>query len=148
MSGYTCIWAAALQTHNGLLFARGKAGYKRSFRSMQHPLSRIIWCLRYEAASFGPAEKFPAQRCGALKDETIRVNLVSAIAENNFLRNLLQETKLSLKKCWISIDPRLAIRVTSHQSSPRIDQRPHPVVLAHASNSFLYKTCKEISRSV
>ena len=35
--------------------------------------------------------------CGVLKDDTIHERLVCDIAENNFRRNLLQETKLSLK---------------------------------------------------
>ena len=53
------------------------------------------------------------------------------IAENTVWQNLSRETKLSLKKCWIFIDPRAA---TCHQSSPRRDQRPHPL-------SFLYHPC-------
>ena len=61
MSSYTCIWAAALETLNGLPFARGKVGHKRSFRAMQLPVSRIIWCLRYEAANLmAPRKRSPS----------------------------------------------------------------------------------------
>lgn len=60
MSSYTCIWAAALETHNGLPVARGKVGHKCSFRPMQLPLSRIISSLRYEVASLlAPLKRSP-----------------------------------------------------------------------------------------
>lgn len=51
------------------LFAQGKARHERSFRSMQIPLSRvqvsrIIWCLRHSAASFGTTRLMV---CGAVE---------------------------------------------------------------------------------
>ena len=126
MSSYTCIWGAALETHDGLCFAGGKAGHKCSFRPMQLPLSRIIWCLRCEAASFGPTETFPSQRCVAYWKVKWLATALFVIS----LRITFDEI------CYRRLNCRLKVldiyrSAISHQSSPRSDQRPHPVFLAH-----------------
>ena len=146
-SSYTCVWAAALETHKGLPFARGKAGHKRSFRSMQLPLSRIIWCLRYEAASFGPTETFPFQRCVGYWKMTRFTNALFVIS----LRITFDEICYRRLNCRLKVLDicRFAISHQSHQSPELASMRSTPTSCVFSpSNSLIYKACEEISRSV
>ena len=144
MSSYTCIWGAALETHDGLCFAGGKAGHKCSFRPMQLPLSRIIWCLRCEAAIFGPTETFPSQRCVAYWKVKWLATALFVIS----LRITFDEICYRRLNCRLKVLDiyRSAINHHSDHSPELTSKRSTPTsCIFSPSNSFICKTCKEIS---
>ena len=145
MSSYTSIWAATLETHNGLPFARGEVGHKCSFRSIQLLLSRIIWCLRYEAASLMAPRK--RQRCVAYWKMKRFATALFVIS----LRITFDEICYRRLNCRLKVLDicRFAISHQSDQSPELASKRWTPTSCVFSpSNSFIYKTCKEISRSV